>query len=568
MPLVDQLAHARSDDNFFISAVRALTSGDVELALQQAKQLIQRDSGDPYALVLAADCFNSYGKEEEGLGLIRAAVSASGSAAVFSLLHSQQLLRLKRHDQSLDCLNKARLLHPSHSGLLWMQFELLCSLNKDAEAQDLVDSERSQLVSHSGFYPLVIALYRRVGEHQKALVEAQQWCQKVKSGDSLKALADCWFSVGCHDQYVSSMIEAANCSDQDPNLLALSLQAQLDASSEAIPAVLSEIEALIGCDSIDPGLALVCSRVLLAHSDFSRGWKLYERRLMLFPSGLYAPVETVSDPLCSLEGQTVLLVAEQGVGDVIFFARFIPQLLAEAHQVIFLVDERLSALFKRCCPDIVVATSLRLAQQLAGDGHMCLAIGSLPLRYASTPQLVYSSQQCPVFEPHPMLKRAWASSFSAAPFNVGLSLTAGLQLGSYKTLKRSVPVSVVERAIVDSFALIHDLRHFRPVELALPNVVSYDQLTDDLEQLIAFISCLDILVTSDQTNAFLAGMLGIPTLLIAPPNPHFAFMAEGDSTPWFSSLTIVRSQKWRCWDEVVGEFETRFRVLLNPVVRG
>ena len=567
MLLVDQLPRNPSEDNLFALAVRALSAGNVELALSQSRQLIQRDSGDPYALILAADCFNFYGKEQEGLSLIQAAVAASDHAPIFSLLQSQQLHRLQRSDQALDCLREARLRHPNDSGLLLQQFELLCVLHQDSEARSLVESSRDQLIGHTDFYPLLVALYRRLGEHQLALAEAQEWSRERRTGDALKALADCWFSVGCHDQYVTSIIEASKCSEDDPNLIALSLQAQLDASSELIPAVLAEIEGLMDGGEMEPGLALLCSRVLLAHSDFSNGWSLYERRLLVSPSGLYAPVETVSDPLCALDDQTVLLVAEQGVGDVLFFARFIPQLVDEARRVICLVDERLSALFRRCFPALVIATNLRLAQELAGQSYLCLAIGSLPLRYASSSQLVHSSQQHSVFEPHPVLKNLWMMSLSGKSLNIGLSLTAGVQSGSYKTLKRSVPVSVVEHAILDSGAVVHDLRHFRDGELGIPNAVSHDHLTDDIEQLIALISCLDLLVTADQTNAFLAGILGIPTLLIAPPNPHFAFMAEGNSTPWFNSLVIVRSSVWQGWEALASEIDLHFRALLSQVSR-
>lgn len=567
MLLVNQLSRNPSEDDLFASAVRALSAGNVEVALSQSKQLIQRDSGDPYALILAADCFNFYGKAQEGLGLIQAAVAASDHEPIFSLLLSQQLHRLQRSDQALDCLLEARRRHPNDSGLLLQQFELLCFLHQDSEARSLVESSRERLITHTDFYPLLVALYRRLGEHQLALAEAQEWSRERRTGAALKALADCWFSVGRHDQYVTSIIEASKCSEDDPNLIALSLQAQLDASSEAIPAVLAEIEGLMDGGAMEPGLALLCSRVLLAHSDFSSGWSLYERRLLLSPSGLYAPVETVSDPLCALDDQIVLLVAEQGVGDVLFFARFIPQLVDEARRVICLVDERLSALFRRCFPGLVVATNLRLAQNLAGDGHICLAIGSLPMRYASSSQLVHSSQQHSVIEPHPVLKSSWMLSLAGASLNIGLSLTAGVQSGSYKSLKRSVPVSVVEHAILDSGAVVYDLRHFRDGELGIPNAVSHDHLTDDIEQLIALISCLDLLVTSDQTNAFLAGMLGIPTLLIAPPNPHFAFMAEGNSTPWFNSLVIVRSSVWQGWDALASEIDLHFRALLNQVSR-
>jgi len=564
---IHQLPADCVNKKLFQSAIHALEAGNIGVALSKSKQLIEADPKDPYGLVLAADCFSFYGKEQEVLLLLQAAVDASEHAPIYSLLHSQQLHRMQLSAQSLDCVCEALRRQPSDSGLLLMQFELLCFLKKDREACSLVESSRGKLINHPDFHSLVIALYRRLGENQKALAEAQDWSNERSSCDALKVLADCWFTSGRHDRYVSAITEAAKCSENDPNLLALSLQAQLDASSKSIPAVLAEIGNFIDCESIDPGLALFCSRILLSHSDFSRGWSLYERRLAISPSGLYAPVETAANPLCSVEGEIVVLVAEQGVGDVIFFARFISQLLAEARQVVCLVDERLSALFRRCFPGLVIATNLQLAQHLAGDEHICLAIGSLPMRYAFTPPLVRESQQRSAFEPHPALKRLWMLSLPEDTLNVGLSLSAGLQAGSYKTLKRSVPVSVVQRALVDSEAVVHDLRHFKDGELGLPNIVSHDHITDDMEQLIALISALDILITSDQTNAFLAGLLGIPTLLIAPPNPHFAFMATGDSTPWFSSLVILRSSEWQGWDDLIPEFDVRFRALLNKVSR-
>ena len=553
------------ESGLFQSALVALKAGSVDVALSKAKQLILDDSSNAFALVLAADCFNQYGKEKEGLGLIQAAVAASNQDPCFSLIQARQLLRLQQRDQSLACVKSARQLHPHHAGLLLMQFELLCLLRRYTEVRGIIDSHRTQVVKHPDFYSSVIGMYRHLGEHHVALEYAQEWCSDSSGIDALKAMADCWFAAGHHDRYVASVTDASHSYPNDQNLHALRLQAHLDASDKSNLDVLAEVKILSTQADLDPGLALVCARVLLAHSDFLHAWPLYEHRLKLSPTGLYAPVEPVSDPQSSLFNQNVLLVAEQGVGDVLFFARFIPKLLADAFQVVCLVDERLSALLKRCFPELVIVTNLGLAQQLAGDGHLCLAIGSLPMRYATTPDLVKSSQFNSALKPHSALQRFWSESLDKNSMHIGLSLTAGLQAGSYKTDKRSVPLSVVEQLLIDSGAMVHDLQHFCPDELSLPFMRSYVRLTDDLEQLLAFISCLDILVTSDQTNAFLAGILGVPALVIAPPNPHFAFMAEGTITPWFDSLTIVRSSTWQGWDALIPILNKEFQALVSQV---
>ena len=115
----------------------------------------------------------------------------------------------------------------------------------------------------------------------------------------------------------------------------------------------------------------------------------------------------------------------------------------------------------------------------------------------------------------------------------------------------------------------YDLQHFGSItsSAAAFKCIEHFGITKDLDQLIALIGCLDILVTSDQTNAFIAGSLGIPTLVIAPPNPHFALMAEGEGTPWFSSITLLRSCSWMGWDELIDPFAQHLQALVSQVVR-
>jgi hypothetical protein len=153
--------------------------------------------------------------------------------------------------------------------------------------------------------------------------------------------------------------------------------------------------------------------------------------------------------------------------------------------------------------------------------------------------------------------------------HVGLSLTAGTHQMTYKSQKRSVPIRVVEDALCSVDVDVHDLQHFGSItsSAAAFKCIEHFGVTKDLDQLIALIGCLDILVTSDQTNAFIAGSLGIPTLVIAPPNPHFALMAEGEVTPWFSSITLLRSCSWMGWDELIDPFAQRFQALVSQVVQ-
>ena len=86
MPLVDRLCFQGSEANGFHEALTAFHSGDVEAALICIKELLSESPNDPYALVLAADCFNHYGKPLVALSLVKTAASGSASCLDFLIV--------------------------------------------------------------------------------------------------------------------------------------------------------------------------------------------------------------------------------------------------------------------------------------------------------------------------------------------------------------------------------------------------------------------------------------------------------------------------------------------------
>jgi ADP-heptose:LPS heptosyltransferase len=58
------------------------------------------------------------------------------------------------------------------------------------------------------------------------------------------------------------------------------------------------------------------------------------------------------------------------------------------------------------------------------------------------------------------------------------------------------------------------------------------------------LSHLDRLVTVDTAVAHLAGAMGVPCILIAPLNGEWRWGTEGDKTPWYESVTVVRAKDW------------------------
>ncbi len=569
MPLVDRLSSEARELIGFSSALAAFRAGDIDQALVSVKEILAEFPNDLYSLVLAADCFNHYGKHLEALGLVKTASRASNASLNFLLVEVDQLNILERYSDGLFCLDRAKSFWNGHPDWIWQHIVQLDLLNRHVEALDELTDHIDQLKKQALFYQISSRIFGAAGQHDKALTMLIEWNNCSPSRESAKSLADCLFILGQHNEYVNSIKAASNLYPDDWNLKALSLQAQCDQNAHNIP----DVSELISCedDFCAPysDFAFLTCQLLLAQAHFEEGWPLYEHRLRMDSNGLYATIFPELDYTQTVEGKTVLLVAEQGVGDVLLFARFIPLLQRDAVNVLFLVDKRLKPLMQRCLNGVTVIDNLRLAQDLVGDNAIVLAIASLGVRYLRESSNIVAFDSSSLIFPHSLLARNWNNLLSNNRIHVGLSLTAGTRQASYKSQKRSVPIRVVEDVICSVDVDFHDLQHFGSIQSQTEafQCLEYPGITQDLDQLIALISCLDFLVTSDQTNAFLAGTLGIPTLVIAPPNPHFALMAEGETTPWFSSITLLRSSTWMGWDELIDPFAKHFQALLSQVVR-
>ena len=567
MPLVDRLCFQGSEANGFHEALTAFHSGDVEAALICIKELLSESPNDPYALVLAADCFNHYGKPLEALSLVKTAASGSASCLDFLIVEVCQLNTMGRYADGLFCLELASSLWNQNPYWIWQLILQLELTNRCIEAVKFLNLHIDNLKSQIDFYPIASRLFSGVGQNEFALGLLVEWNTSYPSRDSAKSLADCYFLLNRHDKYVEVLKEASKSYPDDFNLEVLALQAQCDQSIKNVPGVLRLISGMVDSSVKSHEYAFFSGRLLLAQSRFEDGWPLYEHRLLMDINGLYASVRPELDYEKSVQGKSVLLVAEQGVGDVLLFARFIPFLQRDADHVVLLVDNRLLPLMQRCFNEVVVVSDLALAQQLVGDNSIVLAIASLGARYLRLCSSFEDLKVSNLIVPHPLLINQWSNVLPANRMQVGLSLSAGTHQGSYKTQKRSVPVSVVDNAMNSDDFDVHDLQHFGDIEPRLGSFkcIKHSRITHDLDQLIALISRLDILVTSDQTNAFLGGILGVPTIVIAPPNPHFALMSEGKFTPWFESVRLLRCTFWMGWDQLTDPFDSLFSELLSQV---
>ena len=293
--------------------------------------------------------------------------------------------------------------------------------------------------------------------------------------------------------------------------------------------------------------------VRLRAGDFAAGWDDYEQR---FASGAVTrppggPVRWSGTPVAHL-----LVVAEQGLGDVLQFARFVPLLQARAQRVTLQVDPTLAPLLARtldiaCCipqtaPRHDAHIELMSLPHLLGLGADCVAVPAAYLR-ADPVRVQAMARHLDVAE------QGSDAALSAPTLAVGLAWAASTAHSTEATpySRRSCPGA--------AFATLLDVPGCRFVSLQIgPQSKQLTQLFDaaplirDMDDTAAIVDQLGVVVTVDTSIAHLAGALGKPVLLLLPFSANWQWM-HGESTAWYPTVRSFRQQRPGCWDEPLRE---------------
>lgn len=317
----------------------------------------------------------------------------------------------------------------------------------------------------------------------------------------------------------------------------------------------------------DPEVCWNLAISLLLAGRWEEGWAWYEARLSL-PDANRAAIP----PLPRWDGVPdadldLVVYAEQGLGDVIQFVRFLPIARARVRTLHFLGPRVLEPLLGQH-PGIdhyhIRATDL--------PAHKCIALLSLPAALG----LSRPDTAPPAALPKPSAERLtrWAPEVRAlGPFVVGLvhqgnpayaaDAARSIALHRFAPLWRSPELTVLNL----------QKGHGEEQHLALAAHDRPHRWTDGIDVDAPFLDTaaillhLDAFVTTDTAAAHLAGSLGVPTHLLLPFVPDWRWGLTGDSHPYYPSIRLHRQQKPGRWDDIIDTVRhelLRQRARLHP----
>jgi tetratricopeptide (TPR) repeat protein len=331
----------------------------------------------------------------------------------------------------------------------------------------------------------------------------------------------------------------------------------LVAQGQMTPA-LAAFEKALQLDDNNPIAHDGLGATLLMMGDLKRGWLEREWRWQKpdFENKRFAghPRWQGSD----LAGKTILLLVEQGYGDVFQFARYAPMLADRGAKVIMEVVPDIHRLMSTLqgVDQLVIAGLTSppcdfVAPLMSLPVWLGTTIETIPAKvpYLSADTRLAESFQAKFFRSDPNLKVGivWAGRPTHSNnHNRSMTLAAFAALGeipgvSFYSLQKGVAAAQVRTP---------------PAGMAITDLSP--SLTD-FNWTAAAITGLDLIITVDTAICHLAGALGKPVWVMLPFAPDWRWMLDREDTPWYPTMRLFRQKKIGDWADVVGRVRDELR---------
>lgn len=307
------------------------------------------------------------------------------------------------------------------------------------------------------------------------------------------------------------------------------------------------------------------SMALLAASEYREGWDEYEWRWKAARETKGYQRE-FKEPLWQgerLNGERVLIHAEQGLGDALQFVRYAPMVADRGGKVIVECQGELKGLFSRI-PGIEAVVAR--GEAIPRFQSQCPMM-SLPRAFATEPNSIPA--QIPYLTPDPVKLAEWRNYFGAeSRLKVGL-VWAG-------NPRRHDPVShMIDRRrsfCLQEMAPIVDVpgvafyslqKGESQTELAqwLGRIDDLGSRFADFDDTAAAVSLLDLVITVDTSVAHVVGALGRPVWTLSRFDACWRWGPEGEQTSWYPTMTLFRQQRYGDWSAPIADISRRLRQL-------
>ncbi len=489
--------------------------GELQLAIACYRRALQLNPRHVQAHANLADALLATGRPQDALASCHQALRLQKDFPAALMNKGLALAKLGRTEEALDCLGRAVQVQPGYLEARISLGNVLLAERRYADAQAAYEGAvRTRPDSSLARYSLGLA-HAEQGQLELAV---------ANYGEALRlqpARIDAIKNLG----------------------VALLEQLKLTEARQAF-------EQLQAVQPDGPDAQLGLAACYLIEEDYQRGWPAYEGRLRV--PGLEPRHSLVRWTGESLAGRSVLLLAEQGLGDTIQFVRYARLLKERGARVVLAIQAALGRLLANH-PDVDELFLLGSADELPRSDFY-LPLLSAPCAFGTGAATI--PNDVPYLRADPELIDRWRGELAAID---------GLKIGIAWQGSRDFPLDRWRSIPLAHFAPLASLPDVRLISLQkgfgseqiktvdFPVIDLSGRLDEEAGPLMdtaAVIRGVDLVVTSDTVIAHLAGALGVPVWVALNFSPNWRWLRDREDSPWYPTMRLFRQTEFNGWPDV------------------
>lgn len=339
----------------------------------------------------------------------------------------------------------------------------------------------------------------------------------------------------------------------NPNLLANIARAQWD--SGAFADAKSTINECLKLDPNNRSGLFMRSHISLSEGNLKTGWEGYEYRI----ERLLDVSPIVSLPVWRGEesGRAILVTPEQGIGEQLLFAGWLPDLLSRFEYCILVCSDKLKTLFRESFPRAIVMgasegislrdlDSLDFQVPIADLGRIfCLTASGINTR---TPYLRVRRSEVGVWRQRlaalgPGIKVGISWRGGSAKTGCGLR---SIELAQWRPILETPGITFVNLQYSNCRDEIQSIERRFGI-----TIHDFDLSSSNYVETAELISVLDLTISVRTSVVLLCSALNLPVWVLTPVGSSWPYQLESNTSPWLPSARLYRQKRTMMWDEPI-----------------
>ncbi|MFZ3323339.1 MAG: tetratricopeptide repeat protein [Usitatibacter sp.] len=321
------------------------------------------------------------------------------------------------------------------------------------------------------------------------------------------------------------------------------------------PAGAAEIlERAMRANPGDANLGWSLAVAQLLRGELIKGFAAFEHRFLCDALPWRKPAPDFGRPRWTgretLGGRTILLFAEQGLGDSIQMLRYLPRVAAQAHKVWIQLPRALAPLATSLPRNLSVLTE---AEPPPRTDFQC-PLMSLPLAFGTTLSTIPAA--IPYLEADPSRTAAWRKRLDSLGRGPRVGLVWSGNAAHANDRNRSIPLASFRAIAAPGVQFVSLQPEVRPGDRAAydawTGLARFGEELHDFSDTAALVAALDLVIAVDTSVAHLAGAMGCPTWILLPHYPDWRWLLDRADSPWYPTARLWRQPRPRDWAPVLG----------------